>query len=236
MDVLYLSYGPYLDVSRMESGAEMSDADVTSQNEIRQEVRDVEVLLEKEIKVELLVEIYKAYLEDTHEMRQERLNADNIRVTIVTLFLGAQAYLASNILSDPKEASLRSLTLGSWVPIISIFAAGLVGYFFCINWMKLTEDYRKTLGAKYKGLLTLETTRKNLLEPLGANLFTQESEERQHAKALAAGKGSRGVNRRNQQLQEFFKVVFILVTSGMILAKLVGIAITIAQTNWHLFQ
>ncbi len=121
----------------------MSDADVTSQNEIRQEVRDVEVLLEKEVKVELLVEIYKAYLEDTHEMRQERLNADNIRVTIVTLFLGAQAYLASNILSDPKEASLRSLTLGSWVPIISIFAAGLVGYFFCINWMKLTEDYRK---------------------------------------------------------------------------------------------
>ncbi|MGO8949111.1 MAG: hypothetical protein ACLQUY_15985 [Ktedonobacterales bacterium] len=201
-----------------------------TEDEIGKANDEVEVQLDKEINVELLVEIYKAYLEDTHELRQERVNADNIRVTIVTLFLGAQAYIASTVLTDPAGASLRAITLASCAPIFSAIAAGVVGYIFCNNWKALSKDYSNNLAVKYAELLQLETKRSDLLEPLGANLFTEEKNERAKAKA-AAGQGDRGVSRRNVDLQDFFKVVFALVIIGVIVAKILGVAITLEHMN-----
>lgn len=189
----------------------------------------VGALLGREIKDELVVEVYRAYLEDTHQLRAERQAIDSVRVTIVTLFLGAEAYVASTVFTDPQAHSLSSLTVTSWIPVITSVLIGFVGYLFCDNWKKLSLDFKKNLNFKYTGLEIMERDWKDQLQPIGADLFTREKEERAKAR-------SRGVGQRVQDLQEFFKGVFVALIVGVLTPKLSVVAFIVAQSHWHVLH
>ena len=95
--------------------------------------RDVAIqtgLSERKVNDELAIEIYRIYIEDTHQLRDERQTVNNIRVTIVTLILSAQAFAISTSFLQSNYKDLSDPSFLAWLPVIISAIIGLVGYYF----------------------------------------------------------------------------------------------------------
>ena len=124
-----------------------------------------------------LIEVYRAYIEDVNELRASRLGENAIRVTIVTLFLGAQAFIASSLLSQTEVATFSSFDLQSWLPVLAIAVIGYLGFRFSRNWAKLMRELTQTIGEKFTHLRLMEE-KSDALRNAGGVLFIEEYKKR----------------------------------------------------------
>lgn len=134
-----------------------------------------------------VIEVYVAYLDDVNLLRTSRQTDNTTRLGVVTLLLGAQAFLINTVLSDVRQAKPTFLTngLASWVPIVGIAVVGFIGCYFCLNWRRLLEDTQKTLNFKFGNLEDLEREH-HALQHAGAQLFLKERADRHRERASSA--------------------------------------------------
>jgi len=185
-----------------------------------------------------VVEVYTAYLEDVNQLRATRTAIDNTYVTVVAIFLGGAAYIASSFLLPPRVGDLANASLETWVPILAVMAIGSVGAIFCRTWHQLIEDNRKSISFKFKNLEKMERQFPEL-QRVGAQLFMEEYYDRHPEKRpLPAAPASsavqplptveetrdkRGASARTLALQQLFGRVFAILVFGTPLVK--GLAI-----------
>lgn len=181
------------------------------------------------------VEIYKAYIEDVNQLRASRLGENSIRVTIATLFLGAQAFIASLLIGDPAKIQITDPEFSRWIPFLTITLVGYLAISFCQAWKKLMEDLTDTINKKFTNLRRLEETYETL-NTSGANLFIEEYKQRHpeyvspwqrdaNAPPSAAverkppSKPVRGAGLSAINLADFFLAVFKTVSVSAIVLK-----------------
>ena len=147
-----------------------------------------------------VIEVYVAYLNDVNQLRTSRQTDNTTRLGVVTLLLGAQAFLINMVLSDVRQTKPTFLTngLASWVPIVGIAVVGFIGCYFCLNWRRLLEDTQKTLNFKFGNLENLEREH-HVLQQAGAQLFLKERADRHRERATSAT--TRDAAKRAAQLQ-----------------------------------
>lgn len=179
----------------------------------------------------LVVEVYKAYIEDVNQLRTSRDTTNNLYQTILTLFLGAQAYVGSVFLSQDQLKRFTSPQIDTWVPVLVVTAIGLVGLAFNRNWHRVSVDSKRSINFKFKNLESMET-RWPGLKSIGARLFLEEyydrHPERRPAEAgsvqetpankqITAGPQprSRGIAAKAAEIQTLFRVVFLVVSFGL---------------------
>jgi hypothetical protein len=132
-----------------------------------------------------LLEAYKAYIHDVNELRASRLNETIVRVTVATLFLGAEAYIISQLLMKAPSIYLPDLDIVTWLPalaLIGVYAGALalvtyIGRRFCTNWFRLNDDLTDAINVKFTNLRILEETSYDLRNA-GATLFIEEYKQR----------------------------------------------------------
>lgn len=198
----------------------------------------------------LVVEVYKAYIEDVNHLRNSRDTNNNLYQTILTLFLGAQAYVASVWLTQDQLKRFPDPRLDAWVPVLVVAGIGLVGIAFCRNWNRLSADFKRSISFKFKNLEALET-QWPVLKDIGARLFLEEYYDRHPEKRPvpqntergsrsaaissdavakdAAAKRGRGVSAKAAEIQFLFRNVFVAVSLGIPLAKLVAVSAPLIQ-------
>lgn len=128
------------------------------------------------------VEVYVAYLNDVNQLRTSRQTDNTTRLGVVTLLLGAQAFLINTVLTDVSQTkpTFPVNSLGSWVPIVGISLVGFVGCYFSVNWRRLLEDTQHTLTVKFSNLEDMEREHP-ALQLAGARLFIKERADRHRA-------------------------------------------------------
>lgn len=129
------------------------------------------------------ISVYAAYLADLNQFKANRQVETTIRVTVASVLLGGQAYIANNALVD-KAAALGSMDLTTWVPIVAVFIIGSIGWYFCRDWKRLMENFRDASRDKYEHLELLERKYPEL-EATGAQLFLFERLKRDERKAMS---------------------------------------------------
>jgi hypothetical protein len=187
----------------------------------------------------LMVEVYKAYIEDVNQLRSSRATLDNLYVTILTILLGAQAYVANLLFSgtekDSVVAILQSLNLENWIPAIGAAVIGAVGSLFCSNWSRISADNKRSLNFKYKNLEEMEQ-KWPVLQRVGAQLFIEEFYDRHPdrrppstdkgktpvedpARSSIQRGSNRGISARAAELQQLFRNVFLLLGTVPLIVK-----------------
>jgi hypothetical protein len=134
-----------------------------------------------------VVAIYATYIEDVNQLRTSRQTDNTTRLGVVTLLLGAQAFLINTVLTDVQgtRPSFLTSTLVSWVPIVAITSIGIVGWYFCRNWVRLLADTQRTLNLKFANLEAMERE-SPALQDAGAQLFRKERAERHRGEKTEA--------------------------------------------------
>lgn len=179
----------------------------------------------------LVVEVYKAYIEDVNQLRTSRDTTNNLYQTLLTLFLGAQAYVGSVLLSQDQLRHFTSPQIDTWVPVLVVTAIGLVGLAFNRNWHRVSVDSKRSIHFKFKNLENMET-RWPGLKTIGAQLFLDEYYDRHPERrpadpssaqqtpadkqiAIEPQPRSRGIAAKAAEIQTLFRVVFLLVSFGL---------------------
>lgn len=184
----------------------------------------------------LVVEVYKAYIEDVNQLRAGRGVQDTIYVTILTIVLGAQGYIANSLFSGSQLTGISNTGIASWVPVVMVIAIGVVGYTFCGNWQRITRDNQRSISFKFKNLESMER-RWPVLKSVGAQLFLEEyydrHPERRPAMSASVEPGgtpvssakaaNRGVAARARDLQILFRNVFVLLGVAVFMIKLAAV-------------
>lgn len=154
------------------------------------------------------LEVYRIVVEDTNQMLARRQGLDSIYVTIVTLVLAGDGYVAAGSQFD------------NWLPVVATLGIGIVGYVVTGRWRQGVADLNENLQFRFQWLRDLEA--KPPLAGIGASLFTQEY---QHVIAPREKSGKfrrRGFLARSHRLQALFRTVFVLVPlllAGLTLAS-----------------
>lgn len=160
-------------------------------------------------------DVYSVAISDTNELRSYGQRIDSVYVTILTLILGGDAYVAAASRFD------------SWVPVIVTAGIGLVGLNFCQRWLRGLKNHSIIVRYRYDWLRNLEAT--DELRRLHADLFTSEYQD-VYEGGKEESKVERDARRRNRQIQRVFRMVFLAIPVLLALA-------TFAATNpWlHLY-
>jgi hypothetical protein len=152
-----------------------------------------------------LFDVYSVAIEDTNELKNYGQRIDSMYVTILTLILAGDAYVAAGARFD------------TWVPVAATAGIGLVGLAFCLRWLRGLANLNQILNHRYQWLRDLEAEPE--LQRVGADLFTKEYEVVYEKKGLDAV-----ARRRARQIQIIFLAIFIAIPAILALA-------TFAATN-----
>jgi hypothetical protein len=106
-----------------------------------------------------LFDVYAVAIEDTNQLKSYGQRIDSVYVTIVTLILAGDAYVAANSKFD------------NWLSVVVTGGIGIVGVAFCLRWLRGLSSVNDILVHRYEWLRNLESTAE--LEHLRANLFTE---------------------------------------------------------------
>lgn len=164
---------------------------------------------------DLRVDVYRAYLEDVNDLREDRQKYNSLYVTVATVLLGAQAFVASTPFGSTLARQIVNISLSPAQATLGAVVIGVVGVYFCINWLRLIRNYGDSLRFKYKNLKAMEANYP-VLQDAGARLFTAEDEDR-NTRSGEAGKGgnksrtSRRTTRNAEDLARFFRVLFVVI-------------------------
>lgn len=124
-----------------------------------------------------IVEVYKSYIADANELRASRATENSIRVTVATLFLAGQAYIAGILLPSPVFGRFIDLSFVSAVPVLGIVLVSWIGNRFCGNWVKLMADLTADIKTKFDNLRQMEEQSAALRTARGT-LFMREYKQR----------------------------------------------------------
>lgn len=141
--------------------------------------------------------VYKLVVEDTNQLSSRRQLLDNLYVTIVTLVLGADAYVAANS------------HLLDWFPVFVTIGISLVGVVFTNHWRRVLQDLKEVLNFRYAWLKELEA--KPELIQIGAGLYTSEDSNIYKPRESANSAKTFGFAARAAHLQTIFVVTFIMI-------------------------
>jgi hypothetical protein len=150
-------------------------------------------------------DVYAVAIQDTNELKNYGQRIDSVYVTILTLILAGDGYVAAASRFD------------SWIPVAVTVGIGIVGFIFCQRWQRGLINLNDILNHRYEWLRELERTQH--LRGIGANLFTSEYEEVYQPSGLDSV-----ARRRNRQIQSVFRIIFIAIP------LVLGI-VTLAATN-----
>ncbi len=150
-------------------------------------------------------DVYTVAIEDTNQLKSYGQRIDGVYVTILTLILAGDGYVAAASRFD------------SWIPVAVTAGIGLVGLVFCQRWLHGLTNLNEILSHRYQWLRDLESTAE--LKRIGANLFTSE-----YNNVYQPSEFDRVARRRNRQIQHVFRIIFVAIP------LLLGL-ITLAATN-----
>jgi hypothetical protein len=196
-----------------------------------------------------IVEIYKCYVEDVNQLGATQAVRDGTQVAILTLFLGAQAYTASLLVTGSGVDQLTSPGVVSWIPVIAVIGVGFLGRAFCKSWQKQVKGYKSARNFKFDNLKAIERRFPHSLAGAGAQLFLDEdvARKQKNAKAQAAQTGitsarpapaqeatqagaqpnrpkigGQGAADQAAEIQELFESVLVVVATATFLVKAVA--------------
>lgn len=161
------------------------------------------------------LDVYKIVVDDTNQLLARRQGLDNIYVTIVTLVLAGDAYVAA--LSQ----------FNNWLPVVETLGIGIVGVMVIGRWRQGVADLNENLQFRFKWLRDLEATPP--LAQLGATLFTLEFQNVIAPREKSQKYRRRGFGARSHRLQALFRTVFLLIP--LLLAALTAVA-TDPDLSW----
>lgn len=139
--------------------------------------------------------VYKLVIEDTNQLSNRRQMLDNLYVTIVTLVLGADAYIAANS------------RLADWFPVLVTIGISLVGVIFTNHWRRVLQDLKEVLKFRYEWLKEMEA-QPDLVQ-IGACVYTSEDIRIYKPRESAKSANTFGFAARATHLQMIFVVIFI---------------------------
>ncbi|MGH2518109.1 MAG: RipA family octameric membrane protein, partial [Ktedonobacterales bacterium] len=150
-----------------------------------------------------LFDVYTVAIDDTNQLRSYGQRIDSVYVTIVTLILAGDAYVAASAKFD------------NWIPVIVTAGVGFVGIAFCQRWLRGMTNLNEILSQRYTWLRKLESMPE--LAELGANLFSSE-----YAAIYRPKEYEKVARRRNRQIQRIFRLIFLLIPLFLALATCVA--------------
>jgi hypothetical protein len=152
-------------------------------------------------------DVYVAAIQDTNELKNYGQRIDSVYVTILTLILAGDAYVAA------------SSRLDGWVPVVVTIGIGIIGLIFCQRWRRGLRNLNTILTFRYEWLRDLEDTAQ--LRGIGANLLKTEYKDVYEPNKLE------DVSRwRSRQLPDLFSIMFVA------LPLLLGLITFAAITPW----
>jgi hypothetical protein len=161
-------------------------------------------------------DVYQVAIDDLHHSKTLGQSIDTLYVTILTLVLGGDAYVAAISRFD------------SWVPVGATLAIGIVGLAVTERWRQGGANLYRIITNRYAWLR--EAERHPDLACVGANFFTQEYETVYVPQKTRKQSSTTLVSiffTRTQRLQNIFRAIFIVI-------PLLIAALTFLATNpWY---
>ncbi|HZC08258.1 MAG TPA: hypothetical protein VE338_21675 [Ktedonobacterales bacterium] len=148
-------------------------------------------------------DVYATIIKDTNEMNARRRQLDSLYVTLITLILTADAYVAF----------YSSFT--NWLLVFATIGISIVGGAVTTRWRDGLHNLDEILNFRYTFLRDLEAS--DEMKAIGATLYSQEWN---HIYGPRQDKRFRSVTNR---LQLTFIIVFVLI-------PLVLLGLTVAET------
>lgn len=155
-------------------------------------------------------DVYVAAINDTNELKSYGQRIDSVYVTILTLILAGDGYVAAASRFD------------SWVPVVVTVGIGLIGLIFCRRWRRGLINLDKIVSHRYDWLRALE--RAEQLKGIQADLLTSEYEKVYKPRGL-----DRVSRTRSRQLPDLFSIIFVALP---LLLALVTLAATNPWLPW----
>ena len=140
-----------------------------------------------------IFDVYQSIMVDTSQISSKRQSLDTVYTTIVTLILGADAYVAGNSKFD------------NWFAVLVTVALGLVGWAFTWHWRRVLNDLKKILDLRYTYLREMEDNPK--MHAIHAQIYTKEY----NAIYAHPNKSRFGIGARIKHLQTIFLIIFTLI-------------------------
>lgn len=147
-------------------------------------------------------DVYQTIIKDTNEMNARRRQLDSLYVTLITVILTADAYVAFFSAFD------------NWLLVAVTIGISVVGWAITSRWRDGLSDLEAILQYRYTYLRDLEKNEE--MKAIGATLYGQEWKDIYERRQ--ANKRFRSVTSR---LQVTFLIIFILIP--LILAALTAV-------------